>query len=99
MTVHWTKLTLVEARGFIQNYTVAYYPSSESRKRQQSIIKYKIVDNDTHRTTVDGLDVNFAYVVQVSVNTGAGSGPLSLPVLVQRHGENLHSFIVSIALK
>ena len=85
MTILWIKLTLVEARGYILNYTIAYYPL-QNTTQQNSIIMYKVVDSEFSSTTIDGLDANSAYIVQVSANTVAGSGPLSTPLTIQLYG-------------
>ena len=87
MTIFWIKLTLVKARGYILNYTIVYYPS-QNTTQQNSIIMYKVVDSEFSSTTIDGLDKNSAYIVQVSANTAAGSGSLSTPLTIQLYGNN-----------
>lgn len=87
-SLSWTKLSLAEARGFIRNYTIVYYPSSETKKRQQSNDMTKIVQNDIRNTLINSLDEDLLYLVQISANTGAGNGVLSSPVAIQRYGEN-----------
>ena len=82
MTVSWTKLTLIEARGFINNYTIAYYPTSMSRKHQQSNSMFKVVSSESNSAIIDGLDENSAYAVRMSASTGAGEGPVGVPVSV-----------------
>ena len=77
MRVTWTRLTLSEARGFITHYTVAYTPSSSGSKRQAPNTLYQTVGNDSSETTIEGLDGDTAYAVQVSVSTAAGSGEYS----------------------
>ena len=93
MTVSWTKLTLIEARGFISNYTIAYYPISMSRKRQSNIM-LKVVSSESNSAIIDGLDENSAYAVQMSANTGAGEGPVGVPVSVSIIGKYLTFFHV-----
>ena len=88
-TVSWTKLTLIEGRGFISNYTIAYYPTSMSRKRQQSNSMYKVVSSESNSAIIDGLDENSAYAVQMSASTGAGEGPVGVSVYVPIIGEYL----------
>ena len=85
MTILWIKLTLVQARGYILNYTIVYYPL-QNTTQQNSIIIYKLVDGEFCSTTIDGLDANSAYIVQVSANTAAGSGPMSTPHTIQFYG-------------
>ena len=73
MVVSWIPLTLSEARGFITSYTVFYSPQVNRRKRQEPHIMQKTVSGDVSRTTIDGLDSNTAFHVQMSANTKAGA--------------------------
>ena len=91
MTVSWTKLTLAEARGFILNFTIVYYPSSGNRKWQQLNTMSVTVGNNSNNITINGLEENSVYSVQVSANTVAGRGALSMPYLVPLHGKKLTS--------
>ena len=77
MRVSWTSLTLTEARGFITHYTVAYSPSSSGSKREELDTLYQTVSKDSSEATIEGLDGNTAYVVQVSASTAAGDGDYS----------------------
>ena len=77
MVVSWIPLTLSEARGFITSYTVFYSPQVSRRKRQEPNIIQKNVSGDVSQTTIDGLDPNTAYDVQMSANTKAGASYLS----------------------
>ena len=70
MVVSWRPLTLVEARGFITHYTVTYSPQM-LRKRQAAMIR---VVPDANTVTIEGLDADTAYSVQVSGATVAGDG-------------------------
>ena len=76
MVVSWTPLSYVEARGFISHYTVAYSPqTSGGRKRQELDTMFQTVPGmDSSTTTIDNLDPDTAYSVQVSATTGGGSG-------------------------
>ena len=94
MTISWTKLTLIEARGFISNYTIAYYPTSMSRKHQQSNSMYKVVSSESNSAIIDGLDENSAYAVHMSANTGAGEGPVGVPISVPIRGNYLFEMIL-----
>ena len=84
MVVSWIPLTLSEAHGFITSYTVFYSPQVSRTKQEPNIIQ-KTVSGDVSQTTIDGLDPNTAYNVQMSANTKAGasslSGVISAPVL------------------
>ncbi len=76
MTVSWTKLMLHEARGFISNYTVEYSPVLSSR-RQTSVLMSVSVGSDTDSVTIDDLEEEFTYEVQVFASTEAGEGKKS----------------------
>ena len=92
MIVSWTKLTLTEARGFILNFSIVYYQSSGNRRRQQFKTVSVTVGNDSTKITISGLDEKLVYSVQVSANTVAGRGPLSMPYLVPLHGKKVTIF-------
>ena len=76
MRVSWQPLSLSEARGFVQSYTIAYTPVLNTRKRQDSTMS---VDADGSASSVDiaGLEEDLVYSVQVSAGTGAGMGEQS----------------------
>ncbi len=79
----WKPLTLSEARGYITFYTVEYYPSLNKKKRQApSDIMRVNVSADLSNITIDGLDEDLNYFVQVSANTSAG-GAVSSPQAVK----------------
>ncbi len=86
ITLSWSHLTLTEARGFVRNYTIIYYPALESRKRQQPNMMSITVDGNVTSTTINGLDATSAYSVQISANNGAGRGPLSMSMSVAQFG-------------
>ena len=77
MVVSWIPLTLSEARGFITSYTVFYSPHVSRRKQQEPNTMQKTVSGDVSQTTIDDLDPNTAYDVQMSANTKAGASYLS----------------------
>ena len=83
MVVSWIPLTLSEARGFITSYTVFYSPQVSRRKRQEPHTMQKTVSGDVNQTTIDGLDSNTAYDVQMSANTKAGVSVLSEVISAQ----------------
>ena len=74
MVVSWTPLTLSEARGFITSYTVFYLHRG---KRQEPHTMQKAVSGNVNQTTIQDLDPNTAYDVQMSANTKAGASALS----------------------
>ena len=76
ITVSWTPLNLVEARGFIRSYTVFYDPIT-SRKRQLSGGMKTVPENESS-TIIDGIE-NRDYNVGVVANT-VGDGPRSAAV-------------------
>lgn len=79
MVVFWNPLTYSEARGFVSHYTVAYSPQASNRKRQMSnAMKVTVSGMESYTTTIDSLDPNTLYGVQVSATTGGGEGEYSL---------------------
>ena len=86
ITLSWSPLTLTEARGFVRNYTIIYYPALETRKRQQPNMVSITVDGNVTSRTINGLDETSAYSAQISANNGAGSGPLSMSMSVAQFG-------------
>ncbi len=78
--VSWKPLILSEARGFITFYNIEYYPSLNNKKRQApSDIMRVNASADSSSTTIDGLDEDLNYFVQVSASTSAGGGVVSSP--------------------
>ena len=86
MILSWTHLTLAEARGFIINYTITYFPILSNNDGQQSNTLSVIVNGNMTNITIEGLEDNLMYSVQISANTGAGTGKLSLSVFVSLYG-------------
>ena len=69
---------------------VSYFTSKMDRLftiRQQFNNMSMTVGNDSNIITINGLDKNFAYSLQVSANTVAGRGALSMPFPVPLHGK------------
>ena len=89
MRVSWISLTLTEARGFITHYTVAYFPLSSGNKREELNILYQNVSKDSSEATIEGLDGNTPYVVQVSAGTAAGDGDYSGAIIASTHQQAL----------
>ncbi len=83
MTVSWTKLKLHEARGFISNYTVEYYPVLPSRTRLMSYLLSISVGSDADSVYIEDLEKGFTYEVQVFASTEAGEGKKSASISVQ----------------
>ena len=93
MTVSWTPLSLVEARGIIANYTVFITIGGGEVKRQNGGCTPDsspcTVDSDQSSVTVTGLDPKQSYSVSVAAGTGAGAGQQSEPQMVP--GEWMHN--------
>ena len=84
ISVTWTPLTLIEARGFIRYYSVSYTPNTNGRKRQASLeTMYVNVSNASTSATIMGLEASFTYNVQVAAATSAGIGVQSLPSVAE----------------
>ena len=83
MTISWRPLTLAEARGFVSHYTVTYSPQiiSGGRKRQVAMMEV-VAGMDSSMVTIDGLDPDTVYNVQVSATTGGGDGVNSVVISV-----------------
>lgn len=72
-SVSWKSLTLVEARGWILNFTVYYWESGNQPNTAQSIV----VNANINSTTVTELDPYTAYRVAVAASTRIGKGERS----------------------
>ena len=70
--VSWEPLTLVNAKGFIKNYTIILTPVS-SRKRQASPRMMTVPANQSS-VLFTGLQSNTAYRISVHATTGGGQG-------------------------
>ena len=68
INVSWVPLTLVEARGFIINYTVSVELSSGGE-----VVTVHVQENETS-AVIGGLDPRQAYSVKVWASTVAGHG-------------------------
>ena len=84
ISVTWTPLTLIEARGFIRYYSVSYTPNTNGRKRQASLgTMYLNVSNTSSSATITGLEPSLTYNVQVAAATSAGVGAQSPPSVAE----------------
>ena len=79
--VSWIPLTLVNANGFINNYTITLTPVS-NRKRQAAAIT-KIVPATQSNVVFADLQSNIAYSISVHASTGGGAGQAndSIPII------------------
>lgn len=73
INVSWMPLTLEEARGFIQFYTVMY-EAEDSRRRGVESIE---VEPNKNSVVIGGLSIELSYSIFVSASTRAGMGPSS----------------------
>ena len=88
MTVTWTPLTLVEARGIIASYTVFITNGGGGEVKRQSggctpDSSPCTVDSDQSSVNVTGLDPKQSYSVSVAAVTGAGAGGQSETQIAQ----------------
>ena len=74
MKVSWVSLTLIEARGFVSSYTVAY---REKTGNPTAMFIHKSVFSNLTSVVITGLHTGLAYEVQVWANTSAGAGVAS----------------------
>ena len=72
MTVSWRPLSLTEAKGIVNGYTVTYSVSG-SLTRQSNV---QNVGPDISLVTITGLDANSAYTVGVTATNNAGTSTL-----------------------
>ena len=82
--VTWEPLTLIEARGFIMNYTVILQPQGSKKRADGSIVT--IVPYNVSNVTITGLDPKLAYSVSVSASTAAGQNTTT--VIIQARGSS-----------
>ena len=83
MMVSWRLLFLAEARGFISHYTVIYSPQVISGGRIRQVAMREVVSGmDTNMTSIDGLDPDTLYNVQLSATNRGGDGVISVVISV-----------------
>ena len=81
MEVSWVPLSLIEARGFLSSYTVAYRGKIDS---PMATFIHKSVFSNLTRVVITGLNAGLAYEVKVWANTNAGAGVVSELALAER---------------
>ena len=74
MRVSWTALSPDEAGGCITNYTVHYWPASDS-----GLVMTNTAQHNVTSVVIGGLVAGESYTVHVSASNGAGDGPRSEP--------------------
>ena len=74
MNVSWVLLTVVEARGFLGNYTITYSRVEETRRKRQVRMTVEV---PSYKSTViiRGLEAGVVYEVTVTAQTSAGFSP------------------------
>ena len=77
--VTWEPLTLIEARGFITNYTVTLQPQGSRKRADGSIVT--TVPHNVSDVIITDLDPGTEYIVTVAVGTSAGQNT-STPMLL-----------------
>ena len=76
--VSWLALSLVEARGFITNYTVTVQPAqltSNNRKREETSKLLRVTTSSSNETSIvitRSLDPTLDYIISVSASTKVG---------------------------
>ena len=76
MNVSWVPLNLVEARGFVQSYTITYQQASTGSRRKRQL-QTQQVDGSASSAIVGELQPGVAYEVKVSgMTTKNGPGEL-----------------------
>lgn len=78
--VHWSPLSLREARGFIEAYTIEYGPVAEQRrsKRQLSSVT---VGSDVRSVLLNDLMPGSSYGITVGATNDGGTGNTSEPTI------------------
>ena len=95
MTVSWSPISLVEARGFPTGYIITYSSTSDERRRQVEG-GTRTVSADETSVTIDGLNSERQYAVSVAATTVAGAGDSSNPVTAPSKS-NCRSIIIIIS--
>ena len=79
MNITWVKLSLEEARGVVNGYTVSY-ETLESRRRKEALLEFA-QPGDSYKV-IGGLGFTTAYSITVSASTAVGQGTNSPPIIL-----------------
>ena len=71
MSISWSPLTLVEARGFVLYYTITY-ETLANRKREVQTLQ---IPEGESVAVIGGLEAASPYTVAITASTSAGAGP------------------------
>ena len=90
--VSWLALTLVEARGFITNYTVTVQRAqltSSNRKREETSKLLRVTTSSSNETTIviSSLDPTLDYLISVSVSTKVGESTNNINITLSALGK------------
>ena len=75
ITVRWTRLTIVEARGVITGFIIEYKPTDDKKRQTQQVD----VGPDESVVIITNLDPSVAYSVTVYAVSGGGQSAASRP--------------------
>ena len=91
MMVSWSPLTAENARGYLSNYTVYYWPITDDKQ-----VMNITVPHNTTSVFIPELIPGEEYKVEVLGTTGAGSGERSIYTLssIQYGKLNTFSYII-----
>ena len=78
MNISWSRIPIIEARGFIKSYLILILPN-ENRRRQISSVSVPATDSSV---VIGGLDPDKSYSISISASTNAGQGKFTNVVFV-----------------
>ena len=93
--VSWLALTLIEARGFITNYTVTVQPvqlTSSNRKREETSKLLRVTTSSSNETSIvirSSLDPTLDYVISVSASTKVGESTNNINITLSALGKKI----------
>ena len=91
--VSWLALSLVEARGFITNYTVTAQPvqlTSSNKKREETSKLLRVTTLSSNETSIvirSSLDPTLDYVISVSASTKIGESTNNINITLSALGK------------
>ena len=97
--VSWLALSLIEARGFITNYTVTIQPvelTSSNRKREETSKLLRVTTLSSNETSIvirSSLDPTLDYVISVSASTKVGESTNNINITLSALGKIVMSVL------
>ena len=91
--VSWLALSLIEARGFITNYTVTVQPvqlTSSNRKREETSKLLRVTTSSSNKTSFvirSSLNPTLNYVISVSASTKIGESTNNINITLSALGK------------